>query len=232
MKIFWKIFLAGLLVGAGVGLLIATDTPQKIVRVIVEHRESRAADRVKGTSHVIYMTSPVAGPAGCSATSIGPHALLTASHCEKPDDYVVVDGKRIRIVKYLRDGNDHTIFLLSEKDIQFSDTAKVTPRQLHKGEFVFIWGNPGDTGVQFVGDLRIGKYVTQNVFDGIIVDVFDLPAQHGDSGSAIFDSNGNVVDVLSIGGALKIPHYGDVANATGALHLGFKQAELDEAAKF
>jgi hypothetical protein len=228
-----KVVLVGLLLSLGSGAIIATDAPQKVKKVVVQYKESQVIDKVKATSHVIAMDSPVTGPGGCSATSIGPHALLTASHCERPDGFVTVDGeKNIPIVKVLRDGDDHSILFLDTKAVRFPYTAKFVYRPLRTGEFVFIWGNPGDTGVQFVSVLRTGKYVAENVFKGRITDVFDLAAQHGDSGSAIFDINGNIVDVLSIGGSLSIPNYGDVDNATGSMRVTFPPSVFEEAAKF
>jgi hypothetical protein len=229
-----KIFLA-ILLGSlgGVTIGLATSPPQKVVRAVAEYREAKAINKVKGTSHVIAMDSPVTGPSGCSATAIGPHALLTASHCEKPDGFVTVDGEKgVPIVKVIRDGDDHSILFLEPKSVRFLYTARFVNRPLKVGEFVFIWGNPGDSGVQFVAILRTGKFEAQNIFKNRITDVFDLACEHGDSGSAIFDINGNIVDVLSIGGSLSIPNYGDVGNATGALRVKFPPEVFEEAAKF
>ena len=229
-----KIFL-GLLFGAFLGLTVAAveNPPKRLVKVVTDYRASKAIEKVKGASHVIAMDSPVTGPSGCSATSIGPHALLTASHCERPDWLVTVDGEKgVPIVKVLRDGDDHSILFLEPKAIRFPYTARFVNRPLVVGEFVFIWGNPGDSGVQFVEILRTGKFVAQNVFKTRITDVFDLACEHGDSGSAIFDTNGNIVGILSIGGSLSIPKYGDVGDATGALRVKFPPEVFEEAAKF
>jgi hypothetical protein len=231
MKKFFLAILIGSLGGVTVGL--ATSPPQKLVHAVAAYHEAKAINKVKATSHVIAMDSPVTGPSGCSATAIGPHTLLTASHCERPDDYLTVDGvKNIPIVKVLRDGDDHSIIFLSEKSIRFSDTAKFVNRPLNRGEWVFIWGNPGGSGFQFVGVLRVGRFVAQNIFRERIVDVFDLASEHGDSGSAIFDINGNIVDVLSVGGSLSVPQYKDIEDAAGAIRMRFTQADFEAAAKF
>ena len=229
MKKLLITILVGVLGGASASLYF--KAPKKVNDFIQLRAENAAVRKVEGSSHVIYMESVVAGQAGCSATSIGPHVLLTASHCEQPTGTLTIDGKSgVKILKVYRDENDHSILFLD--GVKFDQVSKVTPRKLRDREFVFIWGNPGDTGVQFVKDLRTGKYLTQNIFKGRLVDVYDLESHHGDSGSGIFDVNGNVVDVLSIGGNLKVPHYGDLDTATGALELAFEQAKYEEAAKF
>jgi hypothetical protein len=229
MKKLLITILVGVLGGASASLYF--KAPKKVNDFIQLRAENAAVRKVEGSSHVIYMESPVAGQSGCSATSIGPHVLLTASHCEEPTGTLTIDGKSgVKILKIYRDENDHSILFLD--GVKFDYVSKVTPRKLRDKEFVFIWGNPGGSGVQFVKDLRVGKFLTQNVFKGRLVDVFELDSQHGDSGSAIFDINGNIVDVLSIGGNLVVPHYGDVENATGALELAFDQAKYEEAARF
>ena len=63
------------------------------------------------TTHHIEMET-ILGGGSCSATSIGPHALLTASHCEAPSDVIAVDDVKQIIVRVIRDGRDHSIYLL------------------------------------------------------------------------------------------------------------------------
>lgn len=62
------------------------------------------------------------GKGSCSATAIGPHAILTASHCLAHAEAVDVNGKMVRIEKVLQDDRDHSIALM---DIQFTAWAKI-----------------------------------------------------------------------------------------------------------
>ena len=93
-------------------------------------------------THEIEM-STILDDTACSATAIGPYALLTASHCEEPNENITVDGDTpAKIVGIMRDGNDHSIyFLLMEKS--FAAWAQVADALPETGEAVFVFGNPG-----------------------------------------------------------------------------------------
>src|SRR5713226_3523673 len=67
---------------------------------------------VKAYHHIVQET--LANRDSCSATAIGPHALLTATHCELGSDELQIDGLSAHISKKLRDGNDHTIYIFSD----------------------------------------------------------------------------------------------------------------------
>src|SRR5690348_5645490 len=91
------------------------------------------------TTHVIEETT-IVGNALCSATAIGPHALLTATHCELGTDEVSVDDKDpVKIIGIVRDGMDHTIYTV---DMTFADYTTVSFRSPEVGEDVYMFGNP------------------------------------------------------------------------------------------
>src|SRR5438067_2487145 len=80
----------------------------------------------------------------CSATVVGPYALLTATHCELPDDTLAIQEGDVvtQILGRIRDGADHTIYLVSDK---FDTSAEINEHDpLAQGEDVFVFGNPGD----------------------------------------------------------------------------------------
>ncbi len=78
----------------------------------------------------------------CTATAIGPHALLTASHCNEHDlkkihlDIVLND---YHIQKTLTDGRDHAIFLIDGPSLH--DFVDYKVRAALPGEHVHLYGN-------------------------------------------------------------------------------------------
>lgn len=150
----------------------------------------------RNTTHHIALSS-ISESAGCSATAIAPHALLTASHCEVPSDKINIDGQPHLIKMILRDGNDHSILVV---DDTFKFVAEIDQRVPIDQESVFNFGNPGHS----VSVYRSGVFEHNDEVDGeddiTRPDyVYALPVYHGDSGSAIFDLSGKVVGVVSLG---------------------------------
>jgi len=227
-KIFFiALVLSGLLAGVGLRFDLAHRVPQFISLRL----EANAAEHYRAATHIIHQESLNADK-GCSATAIGPHALLTASHCEAPTDAIDIDGVTgYTISKIYRDGNDHSIYLVP--GVTFPQVAKVAPRALYPGEFIFVWGNPVNTSdAQFVAVLRTGKYTASYLFKGRIVDVFDFRAIAGDSGSAVFTQNGDVVGVLSFSGDIALPITDRTFAGAGAIKLNFSKEVLQRAAQF
>jgi hypothetical protein len=227
-KIFWGIFiLVGLLAGFG----IRFDLQHKALRLVTLRLEARATEASQGATHIIFQED-LKTDRGCSATAIGPHALLTASHCELATDELTIDGRSgYTILKTLRDKNDHSIYLIP--GITFPQYAKVAPRAFNPGEFVFIWGNPiNDVGTQFIAMLRQGKYTASYLFKGRVVDVFDFVAISGDSGAGIFTRDGDVVGVLSFSGETALPFSKKEFLGAGAIKLNFSKEVLAKATSF
>ena len=158
------------------------------------------------TTHEIISEPFVGGGSQCSATAIGPHALLTASHCEEPVESLSVDGKTAKILSLSRDGFDHTIYWL---DITFTDYAKFSAEESQVGDDIFIFGNPGSNSDLFrkgyVSNIPGIKAPAKDLFTAIFGGssrpspiVYDLNGWMGDSGAAIFNSTGEIVGVVSV----------------------------------
>lgn len=181
-------------------------------------------------------------PALCSATVIGPQAILTASHCEMPSDVLEIEGhdgennNDIDIVGRIRDGNDHTIYLL--KNVHFAQSASVnTADPLDAGEDVFVFGNPGDFSdilrKGYVAGLEQDQSLAAAFGHGTPDHVlFDLNIWHGDSGSGVFNDKGEVIAVISGIIVQSEEHDGSSIKLTYALRLKFLPADLARAKTF
>ena|SRR6202795_1574743 len=178
------------------------------------------------SAHQIRQKPPIGSPLTCSATAIGPHALLTATHCEAPtDDLLIRHADRVAIVvQRFRDGNDHTIYLI--KNVTFADYVIVDlSNKLGQGTNVFMFGCPGT-----LQDMYRRGYVAGKEEDMIL---FDMADWHGDSGAGIFSEDGKLVAVVSLLVSQSKPD--ELENAirfTGAFPLAFTQEQLDKARAF
>lgn len=195
----------------------------------------------KASLHIAQQTVLTADQ--CSAVAIGPHAIMTASHCELPSDTLYiqnVDGANdndIKIVDRIRDDNDHTIYLL--KNVQFDTYVSVDLKdKLEQGEDVFMFGNPGEWADQ----LRKG-YITGVLQDESLAAMFgggspdevllDIKAWHGDSGAAIYNSKGDVILVLTGSEFQSRPDdQKDSIRLTFGFKLAFKADDLARAISF
>jgi hypothetical protein len=163
------------------------------------------------------------GSNSCSATIIGKHALLTASHCEMAADTVEVDGAPVKIVQIIRDGNDHSIYLI--KGMEFTDVSTFSSK-LDVGEEVFLFGNPRG----LIHLYRHGFYAGQQKPPGKPnwpdVLMFDLNIGPGDSGGAVFNANQEIVAVISV-----MFNPGDISLAA-CFPLNFSAEQLKTAREF
>jgi hypothetical protein len=183
------------------------------------------------TTHLItaYVDGEMEGT--CSATAVGPHVILTATHCEK-DHYsdqeingLMVDKTAVKMVKRVRDGRDHTLLFLS--GITFTEYATIVQYKLGIGDEVSYYGNPAR-----LRDLFRKGYVShvETEKDGNVLYLLDINGFFGDSGAGIFDQDGRLVLVIS----------GGVADGDGAFTvkfgiangLQFKYEDIMEAESF
>ncbi len=152
-------------------------------------------------THLIIFMDGNRGKSLCTATAIGPHALMTASHCNKDEklttihlDIVFTD---FHIQKTLTDDRDHDIYLIDGPSLQNTVPYKV--RAAKPGEHVHLYGN-GDgeypahreDGVQtpFNDPSEIDHQ------EGVVQ--FSTEVIAGDSGSAVIsDEDGSIVGVTS-----------------------------------
>jgi V8-like Glu-specific endopeptidase len=145
----------------------------------------------RSTHHIEIET--ILDDVSCSATSVGPHALLTAGHCDGGTDQLLVDGKKATIVQRIYDHQDHVIYVTSQT---YSDYTPIDERDLIPDEGAYMWGNPGHAKDIY----RSGYFVKESKEDnGMILQIFVMPIFPGDSGSGVFDEHGKLIAVASLG---------------------------------
>ena len=161
----------------------------------------------------------------CSATAIGPHALLTASHCESDFADIKVDGKPAHVDKIIYDDSDHSIYLMS--GVTFPYAVRVASSPLQQGDDVYLYGNPAEHRDY----LRRGYVAAvDNTRDCGTLIAVDINGFFGDSGSALFNEQGEVTSLISF---IKTDTREDDQMKTMlALDLGFRQSDYDAAAKY
>lgn len=138
----------------------------------------------------------------CTGTAVGPHALLTASHCTD-EGYTTISldlsVKKYHIIGKVEDGSDHTIVHLDGP--AFTDIVTIKERQARIGEVVTSYG---DGGRDFPQHTYFGHVIKQgnggdtselDARDGMAT--FDIPVIPGDSGSAVYGTDGDIVALVT-----------------------------------
>ncbi len=193
----------------------------------------------------VYHTrqATVAEVSYCSATAIGPLALLTATHCELGTDEIVIQGKDgapdvdLKIERVVRDNYDHTIMYVSPIALAgyvFPAFASVDlAHKFGRGDDVFLIGNPHG----FSNIFRKGYVSGSTLCDGLNQEsipeiLIDVNVGEGDSGAGIFDSNGVLIGVVT---GIEVHGAADESTAYKmpyALVLNFTPGQIQEAASY
>lgn len=196
------------------------------------------------SAHRIQVIDTYSGEAvgGCSATAVGPHALLTATHCATASRAISVDDHDTDILGTIGDGLDHMIILVGATYADYTDVNEV---KLVEGNEIFIFGNPGSFKDMYRKGYVSGfktpeipqtplealrQPLQHHGNDGIQVTFLDLNGFFGDSGSGVFSPDGKVVGVTSF-------ITGDDANGysqkyMGTYELRFSPEQLKQARDF
>lgn len=121
----------------------------------------------------------------CSGTAIGRSAILTATHCLRGlTQTVEVDGQTLQIVETLEVGTDQTIIRVNAT---FRHWARFGGKPF-QGQRVHYIGNPGMVKLYRAGDVAA-------IADGMVI--LDSNAYMGDSGSGVFNGDGELVATVS-----------------------------------
>lgn len=181
----------------------------------------------------------------CTAYATGPHTIITAEHCiegSKEAPIFTIDPRsnnpKLAIAgQIIKDGNDHVIIELQHLNLEtsfskFDSWIDVSKRNLtiRQGEVVYFFGAPDSIGCSncFHFGYFSGEGILEtddpeddwNVKDHSLL-IFIVPVAPGDSGSLMFDKNGNPVGMVSSG------QWG----FTGSFKFGFTDEQWKEASK-
>jgi hypothetical protein len=198
MTTFKKIVLALILaVSLGFAACDIVDTQKH------SHHYHAPATIQESATHMIGLgTEPGDMDAGCTATAIGPHVLMTAAHCDPDEKFSVLrvdlSTRDYVILNYASDGRDH--ILLAIDGPAFTNIAPYNVRKARMGEHVYVWG---DGEGQFPSRVLSGRVVNQ--FDPSDVDAaaslfyISNATVHGDSGSVIYGDDGYMLGLVTYG---------------------------------
>jgi hypothetical protein len=140
----------------------------------------------------------------CTGTAVGPHAILTAVHCDEGETDIIrldLTMRLYHIVGIATDGRDHIIYHIDGPALKNYITLK--QREAVLGETVTSYGNGGPDYPQHT---YFGKVIKEpNGGDTSEIDaadgthLFSLQVVPGDSGSAVYGTDGDVVAIVTYG---------------------------------
>lgn len=127
----------------------------------------------------------------CSGTIIGPHAVLTATHCFEDTTLVRLNDTNAEVIQRMDDGRDHTIVLVNRTFVYWVSVGS----EAQQGDDVYYWGNPDGIWDWYRRGYVVG---TDTDAKGRPLTVYDINGFFGDSGSGIFNAQGQLVAVTSL----------------------------------
>jgi hypothetical protein len=163
----------------------------------------------------------------CTATAIGPHALLTAEHCNDgltPSTKVRIDTSThiYNLLGVTADDRDHVIYLLDGP--AFQNITSVVARSPRPGENVFMVGCGQH---EYPCEVKRGKildeYNPSDVDAAAGIFYFSCAVVPGDSGAAVYGEDGEIVGIVT---------YQIVPGEGAGFVLAFSQRQLDVAYQF
>lgn len=183
----------------------------------------------KATHMLTYLDKDGKPAFACTGTAVGPHALLTALHCDEGEyDALRLDLSRhvYHIVGAITDGRDAIIYHLDGPE--FKNYVIIKQREAKLGESVISYGNGGRDYPQHtykgqvIADSNGGDTSEVDIADGM--HVFSLPVIPGDSGSAIYALDGSLVAIVTYSQGTDTE---DTGEAVG-FALNFTKEQLDK----
>ena len=186
----------------------------------------------KATLEILMINKALHAGAGCSATAIAPHVLLTAQHCDVENGLLYLNqnskpytnGQTVTEKYY--DNNDHMSMVVPSVEFKHFityDASKV--RKITQGEHLYFWGNPALVLNQYREVYATGTFPSTNQDAVNASGPFEMvsgPVVGGDSGSAIFSAeDGQLVGITTWG-----LNYGMFL---GSYPLMFTQEQIDQA---
>lgn len=153
----------------------------------------------------------------CSGTAVGKYTLLTATHCLGAGALQKVNGKPVKALRHVDDGNDHTLLVVDKPFKSWSRMGR-KPVQTQR---VRVLGTPAGNE-----DVYREGYVARVRDDEVWL---MIPGFGGDSGGALFDDSGKIAAVVSAGRTWVDPRSGAVFTVVVAFPVKFSEKQWDEA---
>lgn len=181
-------------------------------------------------SHFLYLQGRYDEGLGvCTGTAIGPHAILTAAHCDKKNEVksVLVDfsPEEHSVLGTVYDGRDHAIILVG--GTPFTNIESVVIAEAKISEAVTIYGVGGSTYPPLAKFGSITDCQDPSDLDAaagqFCASIHSIP---GDSGSAIYNSDGYIVGIVTY-----LDQYVEPTGTVGYA-LNFTAKQLADAATF
>ncbi len=167
----------------------------------------------KASHMIVFLDKDGVGRRQCTATAIGPHAILTAEHCNDAEDEkaqndtVTLDlsSTHYHLLAKTMDHRDHVIYLLDGPAFKnfLEPSSLVNVRAATAGEKVFMYGD----GKEYFPPRRVDGVVdvARQIADVSDVDqdqqlrYYTLTVLDGDSGSAVYGEDNRVLGVITYG---------------------------------
>jgi len=165
----------------------------------------------------------------CSATAIGPHAILTASHCEMPTDFVRVGDREAHVDKIIRDKQDHSIYLLG--GITFTEFVEVKQNEYEIGQEFHVWGAPSSFDHIYRHGYVAGVIPTSHSGRPAML-VLDFNGFLGDSGAGMLNNEGQLIGIVTGIDEKKAPTLDSVFKMMGAYEMAFEPGDLHKARNY
>ncbi|HEY6766636.1 MAG TPA: hypothetical protein VI386_17895 [Candidatus Sulfotelmatobacter sp.] len=142
----------------------------------------------------------------CTATAIGPHAFMTAAHCndsDEPNKIVEFDysTQKIHLLAGAKDGRDHVIYLIDGPAFQNTVDVQFAVKPAGAKEKVYIYGCGGGIFPPRLLSGIANRF--RQASDSSDVDAhqhlryYTIPVIPGDSGSAIFGEDGRILSLVA-----------------------------------
>lgn len=221
------------IVSALIALLLVAPFAYKLrPRAPKPFHPNRAVSRQEKASHMLIFSEHGRELSECSGTAIGPHAILTAEHCDERGKATEVSldlsRQRFPIVAKITDDRDHVIYLFDGPAL--TDIQPYETRAPRIGEPVVLFG---------FGEAMY----PETAKTGIVLDEFDpseidadqgmfYTSTHilpGDSGSTIYGADGKMLGLVTYG---MHPNGDEEAPETGDFMLGFTAEQIAEVVNF
>lgn len=144
---------------------------------------------VKGAVHQVILPE---AKSSCTAVARSASVLMFAEHCLRDVMPTVAwldpagGVEQLEVERVAFDGFDHV--LIRFKGQPFTQWAQMATERPTQGDWVFLYGAPG----RFGDLLRFGNFAGQ---EGNYI-IYDLRTDRGDSGGAIFNAKGEVLDIV------------------------------------